>query len=102
MTRRLGSPDRRNRIQNPRTYPVENPSAKHPVGVHSGALEGGADDGPEGGEGDGEDAAVAVPEPAAPDRADQGAREVVDGDYAALQEGSVDVYDAAGPVPEGH
>lgn len=102
MTRRLRGPDGGNRIQNPRAHPIKHPRAKHPVGVHGGALESGADDSPEGCEGDGEDPSVPVAEPAAPERADQGAGEVVDGDYAALEQGFVDVHDGAGPVAEGH
>ena len=59
----FGGPDRGYGVQDTSSNTVQDTSAKHPLGVLGGALKGGADDGPDGGYGNGQDTTVPIAEP---------------------------------------
>ena len=73
----FGGPDGGNGVQDASSDAVEDTGAKHPLGVLGGALEGGADDSPDGSYGDGLDTTVPIAEPAAEESAEESAGEIV-------------------------
>ena len=73
----FGRPDGSDGVQNARPDPVEDTGAKHPLGVLGGALEGGADDSPQGSHGDRLNPTISITEPASQEGAEKGARKVV-------------------------
>lgn len=76
----LGGPHRRDGVEDASAEAVQHASAEHPVGVHGRTLKGGSKNGPDAGHTDSCNSTVAVTEPAADEAADEGSREVVNGD----------------------
>ena len=76
----LRGPDRSDGVQDASSNAVQDTGAKHPVGVLGGALEGGADDSPYGGDGNGLDTTISITEPPSQEGAEECAGEVVDCD----------------------
>ena len=73
----FSGPDRGDGIQNSSSDTIECPSAKHPFSVLGGALEGSADDRPQGGHGNGLDSTISIAEPASEEGPEEGAGEIV-------------------------
>ena len=76
----FGGPDGSDGVEDAGSDTVQDAGAEHPLGVLSGALQGGADDGPQGSYGYGLDTTVSIAEPASEECAEEGAGEVVDCD----------------------
>lgn len=73
----FGGPDGSDGVQNASSDTVKDTGAEHPIGVLGGALEGGADDSPQGSHGDSLNTTISITEPAPKEGAEKGARKVV-------------------------
>ena len=77
MTGGFSSPDRGDGVQDASSDAIEGTGAEHPFSVLSGALEGSADDRPQGGHGNGIDTTISIAKPASEEGPEERAGEVV-------------------------
>ena len=73
-------PDWSDGVQDTSSDAVQDTRAKHPFGILGGALEGGADDSPQGGYGNGQNTTISITEPTPQESAEEGAGKIIHSD----------------------